>query len=127
MSKKKVVGFIAAGLVVGAVILFGSLGSQMKNLVFTEIDMSEIGDGIYQGSAETSLVKVEVEIEVQSHEIIRVDLLKHDNGLGAKAEAIVDDIISENTYEVDEISGATMSSQVIKSAVNDALVKGRER
>lgn len=89
--------------------------------------MTEISDGIYQGKAETALVKAEVEIEVKSHEIVRVDLIKHDNGQGAKAETIVDAIVTENTYDVDGVSGATMSSQVIKSAVNDALVKGRDQ
>jgi len=33
-------------------------------------------------------------------------------------------MISANTYDVDAISGATSSSQVIKSAVSDALANG---
>ncbi|WP_313562885.1 FMN-binding protein [Ruminiclostridium cellobioparum] len=40
---------------------------------------------------------------------------------GAKAEAIVDKIISEQSVTVDVISGATNSSKVILKAVENAL------
>ena len=47
-----------------------------------------------------------------------------DNGKGAPAEAIVNDMISENRCDVDTVTGATCSSIVIKSAVHNALVQG---
>lgn len=37
---------------------------------------------------------------------------------------IVSDMIKDNTVEVDAVSGATMSSEVIKDAVRDALRSG---
>ena len=40
------------------------------------------------------------------------------------AFAIVSDMIKDNTVEVDAVSGATMSSEVIKDAVRDALRSG---
>ena len=79
---------------------------------------------MYLGKAETTFVKVEVEVEVIDHKIVKSNLVKHDNGLGKKAERIIEDMISLNTYEVDAVSGATSSSEVIKSAVSDALAKG---
>ena len=48
----------------------------------------------------------------------------HQNGLGQSANAIVNEMLDKNTYEVDAISGATVSSEVIINAVNDALLKG---
>lgn len=38
-------------------------------------------------------------------------------------KSITKDMIHMNTYEVDTVSGATSSSQVIESAVSDALTK----
>ncbi len=38
--------------------------------------------------------------------------------------AIVNDMIKDNTVEVDAVSGATMSSEVIKDAARDALRSG---
>lgn len=95
--------------------------SEMKSLEYYDVDLNELEDGVYQGKAETTFVKVKVEVEVNDYKIIRIDILKHDNGIGKEAERITEDMINMNTYEVDAVSGATSSSQVIKSAVSDAL------
>lgn len=105
--------------------MFISMGKQIGSIKYYEVSPQDVSDGVYQGSASTSLVKVEVEVEVADHKIVRIDILKHDNGLGSKAEVITEQMISQNSYDVDIISGATMSSNVIKSAVSDALEKGR--
>ena len=46
---------------------------------------------------------------------------------GKKAEAIVKQIIAENSTEADVIDGATMSSKVIRAALIDALKEGIEQ
>jgi len=51
-------------------------------------------------------------------------ILNHQNGLGSKAEKIIEDMIKQNRYDVDIVSGATISSKVIKSAVFNGLQKG---
>ena len=81
-------------------------------------------DGVYIGSASTNMVKAEVKVTVENHKISAIELIKHDNLLGKKAEAILGGMISANTYDVDAVTGATASSQVIKSAVCSALLKG---
>lgn len=109
------------------VVMFLKMGSEIKNIRYFKVDLTDVKDGVYRGKSETTLVKVEVEVEVKNHEIIKIDLLKHDNGRGEKAEKIIDVMIEENTYEVDAISGATTSSEVIKSAVSDALHSGQSK
>ncbi|HBN82690.1 MAG TPA: hypothetical protein DDZ89_02500 [Clostridiales bacterium] len=106
------------------VVLFFKMGSDMKNLRVDEVDLHSVQDGVYIGKSETTLVKVEVKVEVKDHKIIRIDILKHEHGKGEKAERITDDMIRENKIDVDAISGATTSSEVIKSAVSDALTNG---
>ena len=101
--------------------------SDLKNLVYADIDMAAAADGIYRGKAETSLIKAEVEVKTADHRIVSVRILKHDSGLGKKAEQITSGMVRMNTYDVDAISGATASSQVIKCAVSAALAGGQPK
>ena len=84
----------------------------------------QVADGTYEGTAETPLVKVTVEVTVQDHAIREIELLRHENGHGAPAEAMLPEMLSRNTSEVDTISGATLSGKAIRAAVRDALAKG---
>lgn len=107
--------------IVTIAVMFFKMGNDMNNLSYQEVNMNTVDDGIYLGKAETSLVKVEVKVEVKNKQITSIDILKHDNGMGEKAEQITTYMIDKNTYDVDAISGATASSEVIKSAVSNAL------
>ncbi|MEG0593531.1 MAG: FMN-binding protein [Coprobacillus sp.] len=98
--------------------------SQIDNIQYTNINMVEIKDGKYEGIYDTKLIKVKVVVEVKEHAIQDITIINHDNGLGEKAEQIVTTMKDKNKYDVDTVSGATMSSLVIKKAVNQALEKG---
>lgn len=128
MMKKtaKILGVIIGIFAVMLVAMFIMMGNDMKNLKYHEVNLNELENGVYRGEAKTSLVKVEVEVEVSNNNITKIVLLKHENGLGSKAESIIKKMISMNTYEVDAVSGATASSEVIKSAVSDALRNRKE-
>ena len=88
------------------------------------IPLSDVADGVYEGVQETPLVKVTVAVTVQNHAITGIQLLRHENGRGASAEALLEAMVQENTSEVGIVSGATMSSRVITAAVRNALAKG---
>ena len=87
-------------------------------------DLSKVEDGTYKGKVETMLVKVELEVSVKNHKIISISIIKHDNGKGKPAEAIIDDIVKDNSTDVELIAGVTMSSLVIRAAVIDAVTNG---
>jgi superfamily I DNA and/or RNA helicase len=59
--------------------------------------------------------------KVENHKLKRVELLRHECGLGHPADVIVDKMVEQNTWDVDAVSGATVSSGIIKNAVNKAL------
>ena len=84
----------------------------------------QVANGTYESTAETPLVKVSVEVTVQDHTLKEIRLLRHENGQGAPAEAMLPDMLSRNTSEVDSVSGAILSSKAIRAAVRDALAKG---
>ena len=93
-------------------------------MLIEDPDLSKVDDGIYKGKYDTMLVKAEVEVSVKNHKIISISIIKHENGKGKPAEAIVDAIVKDNSTDVELIAGATMSSLVIRAAVIDAVNKG---
>lgn len=88
------------------------------------IPLPDVADGVYEGMQETPLVKVTVSVTVQNHAIAGIQLLRHENGRGTPAEALLEEMVRQDTSEVGVVSGATMSSRVITAAVRNALAKG---
>ena len=62
---------------------------------------------------------------VKKERLESIEILRHENGKGKRAKAIVDDMVQNNESEVDLVSGATVSSICIRSAVRNALAQGR--
>ena len=91
------------------------------------VDIARIADGIYRGNYDTVLVKVTLEASVENHKLMDIKIIRHENGKGKKAEAIVKQMIAENSTEADVIAGATMSSKVIRAALIDAFKEGIEQ
>lgn len=88
------------------------------------IDLSKVEDGTYEGHSELGPVIVDVKVTVKKGKITEIEIVNHQNGLGQPANVIVDEMVDKNTYDVDAISGATVSSEIIMNAVNNALQKG---
>lgn len=97
----------------------------MKKLVFYDVDMNRVGDGEYEGICETELVKVKAGVEIKEHKILKIDILEHGNGRGTGN--ITKAMVEDNTYNVDAISGATVSGEVIKSIVSHTLRRGEKQ
>lgn len=121
---RRIVIYVSAFIITCGIIFFLMMKQEEKaisNLTYQEINMNEIEDGTYSGRCYTTFIKVEVEVTVKNHVIQDIKLLKHENGLGNKAENMIPEMIKNNTYDVDTISGATGSSKIIRKAVNNAL------
>jgi uncharacterized protein with FMN-binding domain len=84
-------------------------------------DLGTIADGVYEGECNNGLVLARVEVEIRSHAIAGIRILEHRNGKGQPAEIITDDVVSRQSVEVDAVTGATMSSETILKAVENAL------
>ena len=88
------------------------------------IDLSKVEDGTYEGHSELGPVIVDVKVTVKKGKIAEIEIVNHQNGLGQSANVIVDEMVDKNAYDVDAVSGATVSSEIIMNAVNNALQKG---
>jgi uncharacterized protein with FMN-binding domain len=111
-------------IVVAGIIGFSVVTQNLNNLVNVEIqdvDLDSVPDGTYSGNYETFPIIVNVEVTVTSGVITAIEIVKHQSGQGAPAEIIVDDVLTEQTLQVDSIAGATYSSRVILLAISDAL------
>ncbi len=94
---------------------------ELKGIEIHEVDLSSIPDGTYEGEYKVFPIHVILNVSVRNHEITGIDLIKHDNGQGAPAEALLDEIVKEQKIDLDAVSGASYSSRVILLAVEDAL------
>lgn len=102
-------------------IIIGNMVKNVKNISASMPDLSNIQDGDYIGEYSITPVHVKVEVSVNNHQITDISILQHDNGLGSTAESIVNDIVEEQSLDIDAISGATVSSKCILKAVENAI------
>ncbi len=89
----------------------------------SHFNLTALADGTYEGECDNGLVYVKVEVEILNHAIVEVHILEHDNGMGQPAEVITQTVVGSQSVEVDTVSGATMSSQTILKAIENALSK----
>ncbi len=115
---------IVALLAIAGAIFFSSNSrnlEDLKDIKIRDIDLSSVSDGTYEGKYAVFPVSVIVNVTVRDHLITGIDLVKHVNGKGQAAESIPDQVIEEQSLDVDVVSGATYSSKVILLAIDDAL------
>ncbi|RKD30509.1 FMN-binding protein [Thermohalobacter berrensis] len=123
---KKIVFAILFLIIIGGVFVSLSINkslNEIEEVTLENIDFSKLKDGVYEGSYETALISVAVEVTVEDKKIKKIDILEHKEGKGKPAEKIINLIIKEQSLDVDNISGATYSSKVIKKAIERALLR----
>ena len=121
VSALLVIGLFAGGLYLKSI---GDYKAKVDALAFDEIDLSKVANGVYEGQCDTGIVRVRVQVTIRNHQLESIELLEHENGRGTPAEAILDQMVQNQTTAVDAVSGATCSSKVIRKAVEDALTAG---
>ncbi len=124
--------FIAGTLIllIGAGLVLAELynTSQAVNALTFQKDiitaLQRLPDGKYHGEYTASkLLGARVEITVQDGRIQEIKLLEHTNGRGKSAETLPEQVVREQSLDIDLVSGATMSSKTILKAIESALTK----
>jgi len=120
-----VVSILVVGIFFGACYLsdVNNYKKAVADITIADIDLSQIPDGVYDGSYDVGYIAVKVEVVVANGAIKNINLIEHQNERGSAAEVITDTIVKEQKIDVDTVSCATNSSQVIKKAVEEALVQ----
>ncbi len=127
MKRMKKIGLVLLVLVllfVGATWVFaGQLTKQLKeDIRIGEMNLSQVEDGVYKESYfYNEAMGATVVVTVINHQIETIFIQEHKTGMGKKAEQIVDQVIEEQSLQVDAVSGATGSSRIILKAIENAL------
>ena len=121
---KVLLGFLIVIIIVGASmwIKLNQNMNTIKEIPIEDIDFTVYEDGIYEGLYYyEDQIGAKVEVHIEDGNIINIVLVEHVYGLGQKAESIIDEVILEQSLDVDYISGASTSSKVILLAIDDAM------
>lgn len=105
----------------GLMILFSC--QDYEEIVIEEVALNSVKDGSYIGECNETLVKVRVKVDIRNHKIENIEILQHQCGKGKKANKIVQDVMKQQSLQVDAISGATYSSKVLLKAIERALTE----
>ena len=90
----------------------------------TAAPASPYADGTYTGEAQGYGGPVKMEVTIEHGQITDCTVLsaeKEDTAYFDAAQGVIDEVLDEQTAEVDTVSGATFSSRGILGAVEDAL------
>lgn len=128
---KKIASYtVAAALIAGLIFItvylknLADYKKAVRDISFGQINISDVSDGTYIGECDVDFIYTRVEVTVKNGEITSIVILKHKNGRGKAAEAVLGEIVARQKVDVDAISGATNSSAVLKKAVENALKNG---
>ncbi len=121
-----VIGAVVVALAIGGKVAFARVEKNLeglKDMPIARVDVSKLADGDYPGAYKAFPVEVELVVRVRGGRIDGIDLLKHSNGKGKPAEALIPLAVERQDIDLDAVSGATYSSKVIMKAMEDALSK----
>ena len=95
-----------------------------RTLEIGQVDLNTVEDGTYIGVCQNKILFAVVRVEVSGHEIRSIEILEHKESYLTQAEMIAHDVLGSQSLEVDAISGATLTSDTVKKAIEDALLQG---
>jgi len=124
--KNKHVQNIAIAVVITLLVSFVvvALLLRPRTLDIGQVDLNTVEDGTYIGICQNKILFAVVRVEVSGHEIRGIEILEHKESYLPQAKMIADDVLTEQSLEVDAVSGATLTSDTVKKAIEDALLQG---
>lgn len=119
---KKVLPYVftvAITLFIGFVIVAFVLRPQ--KLEIRTVDLDTASDGEYVGVCQNKILFAVVKVKIQDHKITDVEVIEHKESYMEQARQIAKRVCDEQSLNVDAISGATLTSDTVKKAIENAL------
>ncbi|MCR1839004.1 FMN-binding protein [Murimonas intestini] len=122
MKKKKVLSFLAT-ILTTALVCFAVFAILLRpqTLEIGMVDLNTVTDGEYIGVCQNKILIAVVRVCVENHEITGIEILEHKASYRGQAETIAGKVCAEQTLEVDAVSGATLTSDTVLKAIENAL------
>lgn len=93
----------------------------VKDLLIEQVEIGKLEDGTYIGECDVGYIYARVKVAVEDGQITGIEILEHKQERGKRAEKVTEQIVEQQTLQVDAVSGATNSSLVIRKAVENAV------
>lgn len=126
MKWHRILSILMAVCIIGHVVVyfmdFREYQRNVESITFENIDLSDVEDGTYVGECDAGYIYAKVEVIIEDGSIVSIDLIEHRNERGKTAEIILENIVETQDIDVDAVSGATNSSNVIKKAIENAVI-----
>ncbi|MGN0279308.1 MAG: FMN-binding protein [Lachnospiraceae bacterium] len=100
---------------------FAQYKNKIKETEIADVNIAAVPDGVYIGEYDVGYIYAKVQVTVADEKISDIEILKHRNERGSRAESIIEDILEEQRIDVDAVTSATNSSLVIEKACENAL------
>ncbi len=139
MKRRNGVWFISVATILGLIVIAGVVAAlysrhvrnSMQNLRVntSAFDLGGIPDGQYPGSDQMMMAKADVLVTVEGGRITRIDVLNRSR-YKADMEAVLQEVLTSQTANVDLVTGASASQacqKVALNAVQVALESAREQ
>ena len=94
-----------------------------QTLSIGKVDLNKVADGEYIGVCQNKILFAVVKVEVQNHKITDIEVVEHKASYMEQAEQIAGAVSSAQSLDVDAITGATLTSDTVLKAIENALEK----
>ncbi|MCU0080668.1 FMN-binding protein [Extibacter muris] len=92
-----------------------------QTLSIGTVDLNTVADGEYIGVCQNKILFAVVKVEVQDHKITDIEVVEHKASYMEQAKQIAGAVSAAQSLEVDAISGATLTSDTVLKAIENAL------
>lgn len=96
-----------------------------RKLEIRNINLDTVNDGDYIGICQNKILFAVVRVHVTDHKITSIDILEHKASYMKQANQIAADVCSGQSLEIDAITGATLTSDTVLKAIENALSGNR--
>ncbi|MFH5881737.1 FMN-binding protein [Liberiplasma polymorphum] len=99
---------------------------QGENQVVESVNISELNDGVYEVDYDYGRWQTSVLVTIQNGVIISIEVVKTVTFEREDiTSSIIDEVIINQSLEVDVVAGATVTSLAYLKAIEDALLKAK--
>jgi uncharacterized protein with FMN-binding domain len=112
-------------LFVGGAVFYITRGlSSGSKLVIGDVDLSLLDNGTYNGKYNAGRWTNEVNVVINDHKIIEIDVIKDVTfPIADFTKKLFDEVIQKQTPKVDVVSGATVTGKAYLKSIENALKK----
>lgn len=121
MGKKLALRIAVTIIALLAVSYIAIKNMRVPDVNLRRIDFTSLQDGLYRGAFVLGPVSAEVLVTVRSGSVVFIEIIKHGQVMGKRAERIAANVVEAQSLDVDMISGATWSSKAILKAIEVAV------